>query len=435
MKKSIASLLLLGFILFGCSNPVNVGPDLTPGIDSKSMVTSRAWTQVDGLITGELGPGASYAIYIPPGWNGGDLVLYAHGYVFPPDVAPPEVWDVLKLILDVEPPQPKIYDDMLLALLGEGYAVAYSTFSEDGYALKDGVIRTRQLRGIFTSKVGKPAHTYLIGQSLGGAISLMLAEKNPNLFSGALLVSGFVGGGQTQIDYVANAYLLFDHYFPGILYPILEIPKEYTLQELEALAMAVAGALLADMATGGTQIAQMVSVLADGIPVFQARPGVPPDVPIEETLETILSPLVFSLFGINDILDRTHDHVMFDNSDTEYFFYFEETKIPVILDEDKRFEATPDAANYLKHWYEPTGKLKIPVLTLHNEYDAVVPYYHEAEYASGVQEAGFSDMLRQRGAGFPYTYPFGHCKFTLEEIGTALGELEFRVENGYWLLP
>ena len=155
MKKSIASLLLLGFILFGCSNPVNVGPDLTPGINAKSMVAPRAWTQVDGLITGELGPGASYYIYIPENWNNkeDDLVLYVHGYVFPP-----ELKDILPEPFQWILPTPHIDDELRNGLLAAGYAVAYSTFSEygDGYALKEGAIRTRQLRGALPVKSASP---------------------------------------------------------------------------------------------------------------------------------------------------------------------------------------------------------------------------------------------------------------------------------------
>ncbi len=423
MKKSIVSLLLLGFILFGCSNPVNVGPDLTPGIDSKSMVTSRAWTQVDGLITGELGPGASYYIYIPENWNNkeDDLVLYVHGYVFPP-----ELKDILPEPFQWILPTPHIDDELRNGLLAAGYAVAYSTFSEygDGYALKEGAIRTRQLRGIFTSKVGKPAHIYLVGYSLGGAISLMLAEKNPNLFSGALLVSGFVGGGQMQIDYVANAYLLLYHYLtePGdtepipILPHILDIPEEF--EDLTVLALKVLSAL------NPSTIAQLSSVRVKayddpglGIPVFQVRNGAGD----MEIVEAILSPLLFGLLGTNDILDRTHGNVMFDNTETQYLSPLD----PSIDTKVERFTSTPDAENYLKHWYEPTGKLKIPVLTLHNEYDAIVPSYQEAAYEVKVSDARNSDMLEQ----WPGAEPFGHCNFSPDEIGTALLYLKTWVEG------
>lgn len=89
--------------------------------------------QSDGIyLDGWLGPGVYYEIYIPPEWNG-DLILYAHGYVFPPEFTE-TLPDELKALL----PKPKIMDDLRDGLLEAGYAVAYSTFSEDGdgYLLK-----------------------------------------------------------------------------------------------------------------------------------------------------------------------------------------------------------------------------------------------------------------------------------------------------------
>ena len=50
-----------------------------------------------------------------------------------------------------------------LAMLGMGYAVALSSYSENGWAVKDAVIRTRQLIGIFTSKAGNPENVYVMG--------------------------------------------------------------------------------------------------------------------------------------------------------------------------------------------------------------------------------------------------------------------------------
>ena len=113
---------------------------------------------------------------------------------------------------------------------------------------------------------------------------------------------------------------------------------------------------------------------------------------------------------------------MFDNYETEYLSPLLDPSIDTKVE---RFTSTPDAENYLKHWYEPTGKLKIPVLTLHNKYDAIVPYYHEEEYASMVED---SDMLKQK-VGFT---EFGHCEFSSEEIRDALSELKYRVEQGLW---
>ncbi len=84
-------------------------------------------------------------------------------------------------------------------------------------------------------------------------------------------------------------------------------------------------------------------------------------------------------------------------------------------DERWRLRATPDAANYLDHWYVPTGDLKVPVVTLHNVRDPAVPYSHEARFAAIVAAAGKSAFLEQIDA----FAPFGHVVVTPGEVVRA----------------
>jgi len=61
-----------------------------------------------------------------------------------------------------------------------------------------------------------------------------------------------------------------------------------------------------------------------------------------------------------------------------------------------RFDATRDALKQMKNFYEPSGALEVPVLTLHNRWDPVVPLFHEGLYADAVAAAGKSNLLRQQ---------------------------------------
>src|SRR6185503_4098115 len=114
-------------------------------------------------------------------WNG-DLVVYAHGYTDP--------------VAAVALPN---FGPIRDALVARGYAVIASSFSENGYAAKEGVEQTHQLSGIFASRVGRPGRTFLFGQSLGGLIGLILAEKYPGQYDGGLLVCGVVGGSDHEV--------------------------------------------------------------------------------------------------------------------------------------------------------------------------------------------------------------------------------------------
>jgi len=96
---------------------------------------------------------AQYALFLPYRWNG-DLVVYAHGFIDPavktvalPDTAP----------VDVAPWVVELRERLLQA----GYAVAYSSYSQNGWAVNDGAQRTRELRPLFSWYFHVPDRTYV----------------------------------------------------------------------------------------------------------------------------------------------------------------------------------------------------------------------------------------------------------------------------------
>jgi pimeloyl-ACP methyl ester carboxylesterase len=75
--------------------------------------------------------------------------------------------------------------DLLIGqFTAQGFAVAYSSFSENGWAVKDGAQRTHQLLGVFRARFGLPSRVYLAGGSMGGLIAIKLQEQYPGAFDG-----------------------------------------------------------------------------------------------------------------------------------------------------------------------------------------------------------------------------------------------------------
>lgn len=73
-----------------------------------------------------------------------------------------------------------------------------------------------------------------------------------------------------------------------------------------------------------------------------------------------------------------------------------------------RFDITPDASNYLDRNYVATGNLQIPVVSVHNLWDPLVPYpIHEPPFAQAVSDAGLSSMLTRQAVP-----NYGHCNFS-----------------------
>lgn len=91
----------------------------------------------------------------------------------------------------------------------------------------------------------------------------------------------------------------------------------------------------------------------------------------------------------------------------------------------KRFNADRAALNYYQRNYAPTGRIGIPVLTLHTSRDPGIPYSHEGLFADAVNAAGRSDLLIQRPVD-----RWGHCAFTPAEMQTAFADLVEWVTTG-----
>lgn len=355
-----------------------------------SVESDLAATQV---VTGDIGPGAIYALYRPANWNG-DLVLFAHGAV-PPTIP-------VRL-----PPVP-IRD----SLLARGYAFAHSSRSEIGFAVKDGVQRTRQLRGLFVEAFGLPTHTYMVGASLGGEIGVMLAETNPELLDGALLLSAPVGGSQMALDRIFNIRVLYDYFFPGVIPgDALDVPAG--LEFDPDLATAVAASLRADP-TSATELA--------GIPQAEIQYA-----SFTELVNAVVNVLRFQTGFANDLLDRTNGHSFFDNTTTHYTGSADDAALNAGVG---RFASTPDAENHWEHYYQPDGRLTVPLLTLHTTRDFIVPIRHEAVYAALVAVQGASDRLVQRSFD-----QFGHGGYGIGQQVRAFDELVQWVETGVKPLP
>jgi pimeloyl-ACP methyl ester carboxylesterase len=384
LKRIFPVALGAALIVSGCVDGEPNSPELTPGIEAKAVMGPA-------LVEGEIGPGALYSLFLPEGWNG-DLVLYAHGYQNPAAPIALPGGGALNALRD--------------NLLDLGYGVAWSSYSENGYAVKDGVTRTRQVRGLFASNFGMPNNTYVIGHSLGGIITLMAAEKNPGLYAGAMPMCGLVGGGPMEVDYIFNVRVLFDYFFPGVLPGnALEVPAGLDFNTV--VVPAVIGAIVGNPAAA----LEMAGVDQTPIPFSN----------FNELINSIVTALFFNIVGTEDFLDRAH-HTFLDNSTTQYSGSSDDAALNAGVD---RFEATPDARNYLEHWYLPKGNLEIPVLTLHTTLDPAVPFFHEPAYAAIVDAAGTSDLLVQRVFD-----RYGHCFFSTQEQIDAFQDLVNWVENG-----
>jgi pimeloyl-ACP methyl ester carboxylesterase len=365
-----------------------------PGPAAKRAVTpapagSLAWAE---QYQGETGPGSSYSLHVPANWNG-KLVVYVHGFV---DAALPVTLPSIDALRD--------------AIGAQGYAVAYSSFSENGFAFKDGLQRTHQLRGLFVARFGQPTQTLVMGHSLGGLITLALAERYPSQYNGALPMCGVVGGTRRELQYIGDVRALFDYFYPNVLPgDAAELPP---ITNLPAQILGPAQAAIIANPTGAFVLAGITQTPVPGITST-------------EVVTSVLTALGFHARGLDDLTDRAQGKTPYGNTDEVYASIPFAGLMGAVNAGVERFDLAANANAWLRHNYEPSGDLSIPVITLHTTRDPVVPFFHEGLLAAQVAQRGATANLMQRSFS-----RYGHCTFAIPEMLTALNDLATWVDTG-----
>jgi len=353
----VGTLALLLATSSGCSHKSTTAPGVT---DSEaSRVAEPAHRQrfrgQQVHLEGRVGSGALWEIDKPADWNG-ELVLYLHGYSFPTD--------------PVALPHNEAIRDSLVA---RGFAVAASSFSRNGYAVREGVRESDALNEIFERRIGHARRTYLFGQSLGGLIGLILAQgRSGNDYDGAFLVCGIVGGSTEEVQYIADIRVLFDTVYPGVLAGDLYHPPAITNINAQVVGPVV------QAVTANPQGLGIIQLLARH--PLAGNNG-------QELVTSLITVLGFQMQGGGDLFARAGSESFFDNAGWQY----SSPGLPAALVTDinarvARYTRTHEAGEFLERWGEPSHRLRIPMMTLHTTRDPVVPVFHEdllAQVASG----------------------------------------------------
>jgi pimeloyl-ACP methyl ester carboxylesterase len=349
------------------------------------------------IVEGQTADGSSYGLAMPGAWNG-ELVVYAHGIVDPgAPLALPSSQDGFTTLRGL--------------LLDRGYALAYSSFSENGYSLKSAIQRTHQLQGLFTARFSAPGRTYLAGHSLGGLAVVALAEKYPTQYDGALPMCTPIGGGTAEIQYLGDARVAFDYFFPGVLPGgPFSVPPDTPFSPGSPVFTRTLNALM-----GG--------LFAPGQPTLQfANVAHLPYRNVSELIASAMSVVGFSIRFTNDVLEHSHGHIPYDNIGTVFAGSANDVALNLGIE---RFEGTPDAVNYFENYFSPEGTLQIPMLTLHSRWDPVAPFVQESGYAGKVADAGGSTWLTQRSIN-----SYGHCNINAAETMSGFDALVAWVNGG-----
>jgi len=358
------------------------------------------------VVDGEIGPGSLYRIIKPANWNG-TLLVYAQGST------------TAGTPVSLPDPRFGFGDRLARALAPDGVAVAFSSFSETGWNIKDAAQRTHQLTGVFSERFGRPTKTIVAGGSMGGLIAIKLAEEFPTQYAGSLPICSVAGGTRRQAEYDAHVWALFEYYYPGVLPGnAAALPADvdwFTQIYLPALAA---------MEANPDPVAKIIAMDQTPVPGSDAfvRFG-GRDIP--ERVFGIVYALGLNEFFLGSLVENGAPY--FDNSATTYSSAsLSPSELQAVNAGVRRYTAGRSTLNAVDKNYTPTGKLQRPMLMLSGGFDANVPAFNQAAYLATATSEGTTPFLLQR------TVPSSqfHCNYPFETTVQAVRDLLTWTQTG-----
>ena len=322
---------------------------------SLSALVSSGVAAAQTVLTGQTPGGAFYRIEVPAGWSPSDgLVIWNHGFDLDP-IGP--VTDLGPLV-DVQ--------------LAQGYAVAASSYSLNGWALFLSVRDMRELVDVFEAEVGVPQQILIYGASLGGLVTARAIEEgNLGQVVGALPFCGALAGSRVW-DGALDLRLLYDFIcdgVPGAAIPGgaggLPFPLDPEFDEIDlGLAVEACFGLLTPLPSPG-QEARLAQLLA--------LTGLPEDF--------IFTDMGFATFALHDLVydpQKLDGTMAMENAEVDY-------GDPDVNAGIERVSAAVAARGRLMEHFVPSGDVgEVKIVSIHTDKDGLVIVENESEYASVV---------------------------------------------------
>jgi pimeloyl-ACP methyl ester carboxylesterase len=337
---------------------------------------------------------AAYIIETPPTWNG-NLVVWSHGY------------RGQGTVLTVDPPAFLLRQKFL----DEGYAWAASSYTDNGFDIRAGVLSSKDISDQFRKLVARPHKTFIAGVSMGGYIIGRSLEQYPGYYSAALPMCGVLGD-QSLIDFFTDYNLVAQDLagvkdFPvGLDYLTKDVPTieaNLGLTTLSPVGPDTTNDLGKQLRaitineTGGPRPGAVASfavwkdfLFSIAVPATQPSPS---DTPAERAGQ--ISTNLFTRYSPNSPVDVN-------------------ATVQRVAPENVAQRISPFLTQVPKIFGIPNAK----VLSLHGLGDMFVPFANEQQYAQDAARTGQSRNIVQRAIRTTQ-----HCEYSPTEAGTAWDDL------------
>lgn len=370
-------------------------------------------------LAGEIN-GAPYRIRVPEVWNG-TLLVFVHGYRDKAD----HPGEIDNRNADIAPNAA-----LEAPLLAQGFALAGTAFKDNGWAVDEGIVDTKNLVIFFRENVGEPQRVILAAASLGTIIAFKSMEQFGGIYDGALCVCG-AGSGATRLwDSQVSAYLAYDVIFgiPDSWGTVGEVRNDIDFDT----------EVLAKLAPELSNIANFPKFEFIRLVAKTPGRGITPPPPPGFFPGWVLTDFFF-ITEARAELQRRAGGPFVQNLDQDYTLTNAERTYlagigipgPVVdawlaqMNARRDIVAKPSARNYVRNNTDYNGKIRNPVLTMHTIIDPLLVVANESAYTQLIASQGKEELLFQT-----YTTGVGHCNLTGPQILTAVGAIDLWVRTG-----
>jgi pimeloyl-ACP methyl ester carboxylesterase len=370
---------------------------------------------------GSLPAGGRWAAERPSNWNG-TLLLYSRGYGAPEEV----------------PLAPRGTREWLLT---QGYAIAGANYSAPGWALEEAVPDQLATLDLVAQSFGAPRRVIAWGSSMGGLVTVALAERHPDRIDAALTSCGSVGGSVGMMNMALDGAFVFK----TLLAPKSDIRLTRIDDDRANGARAQAVLDAAQQTPAGRARIGLAAVLA-GLPTW-TQPETPRPAPTdhEERQRQAAAAFVMGVFFPRVDQERRAGGIYSWNEGVDYGAQlrasgrmahvqalYELAGLDLRADlgrlsREPRIKADPTAVSYMTRHYVPSGDLRVPLFSYHEIGDGMTSPSLQSAYSDAVHTAG-----RQSNLATGWVLAAGHCRFHLTEHAAALRAVEERLDSGRW---
>jgi len=361
-----------------------------------SLALIATTAQADTVLEGATDGGALIKIQVPDTWNG-SLVIYNHGF---------DLGAIVPSTPDLGP--------LAGLMLAQGYAVAASSYQQNGWALYKTKNDLQNLVAVFNANFGTPAEVLVHGFSLGGIVTAQAIEKaNLGNVVGAYPACGAVAGSRSW-DGGLDVRLIYDAIcgdVPGAAIPGggTGLPARFTQYPFSEIDMALA-------------VHACTGILAPPpfrSPAQQARLALFLDeTDLPENF--ILTDMGFAVFALSDLI---FDPAKLDGKQGvgNIGVAYEDATIDSTIE---RVAAHPGGAVRHRMNYTPNGKVgDVKIVSTHTSGDGLVIVEQEQTYRDLIDPDNLTVAIANEAGNT-------HCGFSGAELAAGWESLRGWVAGG-----